>query len=102
MKDVTKVDIQTEIDKGGLVLVDFWAVWCRPCKAMLPIFEQLEQDVATLTILKVNADINPDLVEEFAISSIPTMILYKNGEHMWTEQGAKPRGRMLELITPFV
>lgn len=102
MKDITKADWENEVTNGGLVLVDFWANWCRPCKSMLPIFEQLEQDVASLSILKVDADVNQDLIEEFGITSIPTMLIYKNGELMHTLQGAKPRGVMLEELTPYV
>ena len=102
MKDITKADWQTEVDDQPLVLVYFWAAWCRPCKMQAPVLEQLEQDIALLSIVKVDADSNPDLVEELAINSIPTMILYKNGEYVFTLTGAKPRGTLLTEITPYV
>ena len=102
MKDITKADWQTEVTDQPLVLVYFWAAWCRPCKMQAPVLEQLEQDIALLSIVKIDADSNPDLVEELAISSIPTLILYKNGEHVWTLTGAKPRGTLLTEITPYV
>lgn len=102
MKDITKATWQEDVLDHDLVLVDFWASWCAPCKTMLPILQQLEEDVATLQVVKVNADENTELVEQFDISSIPTMLLFKQGELVTTITGAKPRGAMLERITPFV
>ena len=102
MKDITKETWSEDVSKQPLVLVDFWASWCQPCKVMLPILEELERDVALLTVVKVNADENPSLVEELGIKSIPTMILYKNGEHIWTKTGAKPKGDLVKDITPYV
>jgi thioredoxin 1 len=102
MQDTTKDTWQENVLDQPLVLVYFWAAWCRPCKMQAPVLEQLEQDIATLSIAKIDADANPGLVEELAISSIPTLILYKNGEHVWTKTGAKPRGVLIEDIAPFV
>lgn len=102
MKDITKEVWCEEIDNQPLVLVDFWASWCQPCKVMLPILEELERDVTLLSVVKVNADENPGLVEELGIKSIPTMILYKNGEHIWTKTGAKPKVDLIKAITPYV
>ena len=102
MKATTKATWQEDVLDQPLVLVYFWAAWCRPCTMQAPIVEQLEQDIALLSVVKIDADTNPDLVEELAVSSIPTLILYKNGEHIWTKNGAKPRGVLLEDISPFV
>lgn len=102
MKATTKATWQEDVLDQPLVLVYFWAAWCRPCTMQAPIVEQLEQDIALLSVVKIDADTNPDLVEELAVSSIPTLILYKNGEHIFTLHGAKPRGRLLEEIAPFV
>jgi thioredoxin 1 len=102
MKNITKETWQENVYDQPLVLVDFWASWCQPCKAMLPILEELERDVALLTVVKINADENPNLVEELGIKSIPTMILYKNGEHIWTKTGAKPKADLLKDVIPYV
>jgi thioredoxin 1 len=102
MKTTTKATWQEDVLDQPLVLVYFWAEWCRPCKMQAPIVEQLEHDIAILSVVKVDADANSDLVEELAISSIPTLILYKNGEHIFTLHGAKPRGVLLEEIAPYV
>lgn len=102
MKNITAENWMDDVLSQPLVLVDFWATWCQPCKMMLPVLEQLETDVAALSVVKVNADENPDLVERFGISSIPTMLLFKNGELVWTLTGAKPKGVMIEKLAPYV
>ena len=102
MKEVTKDNWQEVTSAKGLVLVDFWAVWCQPCKMQFKVLEQLHEQVPHVEVVKVDADSNPELVEEFGVSSIPTLMLYKNGELIWTEQGAKPLGVLLEKIAPHV
>ena len=102
MIDITSNDWDAEVVDGELVLVDFWATWCQPCKMMLPVFAKLEEETPGLKIVKVDADKNADLVEEFSISSIPTMMLFKNGELVWTLTGAKPLGVLTEKVAPYV
>jgi thioredoxin 1 len=102
MKEITKETWKQDVLDQPLVLVDFWAEWCRPCRAQAPILEQIEQDVALLSVVKVNTDDQVDLALEMKITSIPTLMLFKNGEHVWTLTGAKPRGRLLEEIAPYV
>jgi hypothetical protein len=100
MKDIN--NWQEDVLAQPLVLVDFWASWCAPCKKMIPVFERLEQEYPQLQVVKVDADARPDLVEEFEINSIPTMMLYKNGEHVWTFTGAKPDPFFKEKLTPYL
>lgn len=100
MKDIN--NWQEDVLDQPLILVDFWASWCAPCKMMLPVLERLEQEYSPLQVVKVNADENPDLVAEFAVNSIPTMMLYKNGEHVWTFTGAKPDSFFKEKLIPFL
>jgi thioredoxin 1 len=102
MKDITSANWQEDVLDQPLVLVDFWASWCAPCKMQLPILEELERDIAVLNIVKVNADENPDLVEKMNVGSIPTLALFKEGEHIFSLTGAKPKGVLLKEITPFV
>lgn len=102
MIDITSNDWDAEVIDGGLVLVDFWATWCQPCKMMNKVFEQLESEMPGVKIAKVDADANPDLVDEFVISSIPTMKLFKDGELVWTLTGAKPLGVLMEKLAPYV
>lgn len=74
------------------VLVDFWAEWCGPCRALGPILEDLAQEVgAKADILKVNVDENPELAQRYGIRGIPTMIFFKNGQAAKTLVGMQPK-----------
>jgi thioredoxin 1 len=102
MKSITIDTWQEDVLDQELVLVDFWASWCAPCKLMIPILEQIEQDVAILSVVQVNADEQTELVSNMNIESIPTLMLFKKGERVWTLTGAKPRGVLLTEIAPYV
>jgi len=79
---VTDGDFQEKVLKSDkLVLVDFWAQWCGPCKQIAPTLEQLSDDMSdSLTIAKVDIDANPETPTSYGVRSIPTMLLFKNGE----------------------
>lgn len=95
-KTVTDSSFDTDVlgaDKP--VLVDFWAEWCTPCKAIAPALEQLSEELGDkVTIAKLNIDDNPEAATKFGVMSIPTMILFKNGERAATKVGAEPKGRL--------
>jgi thioredoxin len=104
MKDITAEQWSEEVQEGALVLVDIWAEWCQPCKMMLPVFEKLEAEMPTVKVVKVDADdtANAIILDEFNVTSIPTMILFKDGERVWTMTGAKPLGVLTEKLAPYV
>ncbi|QHW32516.1 thioredoxin [Paenibacillus rhizovicinus] len=77
---LTKDNFNQSIE-SGVTLVDFWAPWCGPCKMQLPIVEELSSELAgTATIGKINVDEEPELASQFGVMSIPTLILFKDGQ----------------------
>jgi len=84
----------------GLVMVDFWAEWCGPCRAVAPVLEELaEASDGEVTLLKVNVDENPGLAARYEIRSIPTILFVKDGEVVDRVVGAVPKAALEKLIT---
>jgi thioredoxin 1 len=85
------------------VLVDFWAEWCGPCKMIAPVLEQIaEEHAGRVQIAKINIDDNLDVTRRFEVMSIPTLILFKDGEAKVRITGARGKAQLLQEITPFL
>jgi thioredoxin 1 len=85
------------------VLVDFWAEWCGPCKMIAPVLEEIAAEQAgKLRIAKLNVDENLDVSRRFEVMSIPTLILFKDGEPQLRIIGAKGKGQLLQELHPFL
>ena len=85
------------------VLVDFWAEWCGPCKMITPVLEEIaEEQAGKVRIAKLNIDDNLDVTRRFEVMSIPTLILFKDGEPAARLIGAKPKAALLEEISAFL
>jgi thioredoxin 1 len=85
------------------VLVDFWAEWCGPCKMISPVLEEIaEEHAGKIRIGKLNIDDNLDVTRRFDVMSIPTLILFKDGEPQVRLIGAKPKGQLLEEISAYL
>ena len=98
----TKIDtsnFQTDVlgsDKP--VVVDFWAEWCGPCKMIAPSLEEISNEMDNVRIAKVNIDENPDIAAQFGVRSVPTLMIFKNGEHADTMVGAQSKSKLVDWI----
>ena len=99
---ITDADFEQQVLKSDKpVLVDFWAEWCGPCRAMEPALEEISNEMADkVTIAKLNVDENPQFTQQYQVMSIPTMILYNGGQPVDQLVGAMPKDAVVEKITP--
>ncbi|MBL88791.1 MAG: thioredoxin [Actinobacteria bacterium] len=85
------------------ILVDFWAEWCGPCKMIAPILEEIaDEQEGTIKIAKVDVDSSPELAQKFEIMSIPTLIVFNNGEPAKRLVGAQGKHQLLDAISEFI
>ena len=91
------------ISSDQLVLVDFFATWCQPCKMMHPILEQLKAAVGDkLRIIKVDVDKHNEIAAQYRIQSVPTLKLFRNGEVLYRNSGVMDKAELMALLDPFM
>ncbi|HEY3261211.1 MAG TPA: thioredoxin [Pseudonocardiaceae bacterium] len=94
---------ETVLQSSKLVLVDFWATWCGPCRMVAPVLEDLAAEHAEiLTVAKLDIDENPSLARDYRVLSVPTLILFKGGEPVKQIVGAKPKAALLNDLADYL
>jgi thioredoxin 1 len=101
---VTDASFEQDVLKSDVpVLVDFWAPWCGPCRMVAPIVDEIAKDFeGKLKVVKLNTDENPNIASQYGIRSIPTLMIFKDGEKVDTVVGAVPKTTLSSTISKFI
>ena len=97
--NLTEPEFADTIDNNSIVLLDFWAEWCGPCKAYGPVYERVSEEFPDVVFGKIDTEAEPQLAQAFNIRSIPTTIAFKDGIGVFMQPGALPEEALRDLVT---
>ena len=97
--EIGKENFEATVSKQGIVMLDWWASWCGPCRAFAPIYEQVSGKHTDITFGKIDTDAQPELSGAFEIRSIPTLMIFRDGILLFEQAGALPAAALEELIS---
>lgn len=99
-KPVTDASFVTDVlQSDKLVLVDFWAEWCGPCRKVAPVLEEIANELGDkVTVVKLDIDANPETARAYRVMSVPTLTIFKGGKPVQSVAGAKPKAEIIRLI----
>ena len=101
--DLSDADFHKVVKSYPVMVVDFWAPWCGPCRVVSPVLEELSQEMAgQVTFGKLNVDDNPRVAQEFGVQGIPTILIFKDGEAVDGLVGAAPKAMIADRIKPHI
>lgn len=102
MIEVNSSNFQKEVLEKNLVVVDFWASWCEPCKSYTPTIEEVEKEMPTISFVSVKVDDNRDLARTYRIMSVPTVLIFKGGARVGFVSGVNSKEQLKEAIKKYM
>jgi len=97
--EITSENFEKEVLKSDKpVLLDFWAIWCMPCRMLSPVIDEIAEEYDSIKVGKVNVDEQGELAQKFNIMSIPTVAVFKDGKNVNTSVGVKPKAEILDML----
>ena len=96
--DLTKDTLQSTLEGNDIVVLDFWAPWCGPCKGFAPVFEKVAKENTDVTFAKINTEVEQELGQMFQIRSIPTLMIFRDNIIVFSQPGALPEAALNDIV----